>query len=411
MKSRNFVPTTAALFLFALLNTSTAFSGNEGPSGKPATPSANPAMYSLNKDTTPGMIQNGQSTHCSIDGNQVTYTVSQNGQSSTSYGVVTYDETVPSLEAEGNLIGEAYQGAITTRVGHPDSGSTVYSAQIGQSPPTKILHEDGMTIVDNASPAAQTLIAFISRNCYQVTTPTPRQPIAQVQITAPIPRFVPEIYEIDADGSAVLIKGSYTTQLATLSQEMVNQLRAEIESIVVGPLVDPTPSAPNCLGGQSQEFRAFKQDGSGLEIAAHRMCHTLRLANQQGELTYTTLGGLENLHAVALGAAVPLLGEWGTAGANLSARSSGILIDMACARADIAGVVAFDRNGHFEADGTYTQEGGAYPVGGFHSLPAHFSGQLKGDELDITIQYGNGDWQPYTYKFRFGQTGHFARCA
>ena len=38
--------------------------------------------------------------------------------------------------------------------------------------------------------------------------PARSNPIARLEIMAPIPKFVPELFEIDADGSAILIGGA-----------------------------------------------------------------------------------------------------------------------------------------------------------------------------------------------------------
>ena len=175
----------------------------------------------------------------------------------------------------------------------------------------------------------------------------------------------------------------------------------------VAELVDPHPTAPTCVGGSSKQYRAFKQDGTGLLFARNNMCHSFDLPNGEGADARNVLDGLES---IAQGSLVELLGTWGIPGADLTASDTGVSVVFGCSTANIPRQVFLDAQGNFELEGTVTPEGGAQPIGGYHPYPAHFSGHVHGDFLDLTISEPNGQPAP-VYHFQYGAVVPIFHCA
>jgi hypothetical protein len=101
-----------------------------------------------------------------------------------------------------------------------------------------------------------------------------------------------------------------------------------------------------------------------------------------------------------------LSGIWGGQGINLTATDKGVSMEFGCGSARIQQNVELDEQGHFEAEGI-TLPGVMVPVGVDRSKPAHFAGDITGDELTLTVDRGSA---ASTYHLKFGVVSFFPTC-
>lgn len=81
---------------------------------------------------------------------------------------------------------------------------------------------------------------------------------------------------------------------------------------------------------------------------------------------------------------VEIAGTWGGDNAGLIVSGSDVHVHIACTLGDAVGPIRTDANGRFEADGTYNVD--AYPVDRGIIHPAHFSGQISGQVMTLTVK-------------------------
>ena len=88
------------------------------------------------------------------------------------------------------------------------------------------------------------------------------------------------------------------------------------------------------------------------------------------------------------GAPVPLPeGAWGETGVRMWVDATGVSIETDCSHGSIPEPVFLDPQGRFNAEGTYSFEGGPTPVGGFPAEKVLYSGLVKKDEMVLTIRF------------------------
>lgn len=95
-------------------------------------------------------------------------------------------------------------------------------------------------------------------------------------------------------------------------------------------------------------------------------------------------------------------GNWGANGANFIVSDQGAFLDFGCAVAQIPNRILLDKNGEFEMDGTYQNQGGAQPVDGYPLYRARFHGSVDGKllKLDYTVE-GHSDKNSLVLTFDF----------
>ncbi|MEP6764110.1 MAG: hypothetical protein ABJB66_07360 [Gemmatimonadaceae bacterium] len=77
------------------------------------------------------------------------------------------------------------------------------------------------------------------------------------------------------------------------------------------------------------------------------------------------------------------LGTWGGDNAAVIATDSVTHIHVGCTFGDMPPQIMLDANGKFEIDGNYMLH--AYPVSYGPTVPAHFSGQVRGNTLSVSV--------------------------
>ncbi|MDZ4675484.1 MAG: hypothetical protein SGI84_13590 [Gemmatimonadota bacterium] len=77
------------------------------------------------------------------------------------------------------------------------------------------------------------------------------------------------------------------------------------------------------------------------------------------------------------------LGAWGGKGAGVIVTDSVTHVHVGCTLGDIPGRLSLDPEGRFSVAGSYVLQ--AYPVMVGPSMPAVFSGRLRGRELTLTV--------------------------
>ena len=76
-------------------------------------------------------------------------------------------------------------------------------------------------------------------------------------------------------------------------------------------------------------------------------------------------------------------GTWGGDNAGLIVNLNDVHVHIGCTLGDANGPVTTDKNGHFEAVGTYNVD--AYPVNRGIEHPAKFSGDVVGNTMSLTV--------------------------
>ena len=77
------------------------------------------------------------------------------------------------------------------------------------------------------------------------------------------------------------------------------------------------------------------------------------------------------------------LGTWGGDNAAVIATDSVTHIHVGCTFGDMPPNIVLDANGQFEIDGSYMLH--AYPVAYGPTVPAHFSGQVRGKTMSVSV--------------------------
>jgi hypothetical protein len=77
------------------------------------------------------------------------------------------------------------------------------------------------------------------------------------------------------------------------------------------------------------------------------------------------------------------LGTWGGKDAAVLVTEAGAHVHVGCTFGDVTGKVPLDSDGRFTVDGTYVLR--AFPVLVGPTLPAQFSGQVRGETLTLAV--------------------------
>ncbi len=95
------------------------------------------------------------------------------------------------------------------------------------------------------------------------------------------------------------------------------------------------------------------------------------------------------LAALALGCESPtapaVVGEWGGTQASLTLSLSGGAITYPCGAGTIDPAWTLSGDGTFSASGEHFFGGGPVPIGGAMPHPAHYTGQVAGDVLTLSV--------------------------
>jgi hypothetical protein len=78
-------------------------------------------------------------------------------------------------------------------------------------------------------------------------------------------------------------------------------------------------------------------------------------------------------------------GEWGGDQVGLTVTEQGARAEFDCASGEVNQPLMIDAHGRFDVPGTYAQQRGPEPSGGYPRRPARFAGQLTGDALMFKV--------------------------
>ncbi len=90
------------------------------------------------------------------------------------------------------------------------------------------------------------------------------------------------------------------------------------------------------------------------------------------------------------------LGRWGGDAIEVTVMANGGTVRFCCATGTIDQPLVADASGHFEANGTYTFEGGPVPVEGFRAIPAQYSGTVDGSSMILRVSTASEILGPFT---------------
>jgi hypothetical protein len=76
-------------------------------------------------------------------------------------------------------------------------------------------------------------------------------------------------------------------------------------------------------------------------------------------------------------------GDWGGENAGVIVTASSVHVHVGCTFGDVAGKITLDESGSFSVDGSYVLR--AYPIAVGPSLPARFTGRVRGGSLTLSI--------------------------
>ncbi len=105
-------------------------------------------------------------------------------------------------------------------------------------------------------------------------------------------------------------------------------------------------------------------------------------------------------------------GNWGGQHVRLHVRADGASVEYDCARGTIDGTPELDAEGRFDWKGTHLREGpGPIRVGKSpRARPARYTGQVKGDEMSLTLTLTDTSQEVGTYKLTRGSEGFIRKC-
>ncbi|MFY9551058.1 MAG: hypothetical protein WAU32_07905 [Thermoanaerobaculia bacterium] len=82
-----------------------------------------------------------------------------------------------------------------------------------------------------------------------------------------------------------------------------------------------------------------------------------------------------------------LTGNWGGDGAGLQATEAGARMEFDCASGSIDGAITLDKEGRFDAAGTYAREGpGPTRPDQVRGAPVRYEGKVVGDALTLSVR-------------------------
>ena len=108
----------------------------------------------------------------------------------------------------------------------------------------------------------------------------------------------------------------------------------------------------------------------------------------------------------------PLTGEWGGPQARFHLTATGGTLDLACATVRIAAPVRPGAEGSFTAEGAYEDFAGGPTAADVRptSTPAHFSGRVDGNRMQLSVQRA-GDKTTQDFALERGRRVKLIRCA
>ena len=106
-------------------------------------------------------------------------------------------------------------------------------------------------------------------------------------------------------------------------------------------------------------------------------------------------------------------GTWGGTGIALEVTESGGTIDYDCAHGTISEPILLDDGGRFEVKGVhYREHGGPVRDGeGGNGQPVRYSGQVRGDEMTLTVRPEAGGDVIGNYTLVRGKMGRVRKCS
>ena len=103
-------------------------------------------------------------------------------------------------------------------------------------------------------------------------------------------------------------------------------------------------------------------------------------------------------------------GDWGGSHVAMTVTGTGATVQFDCAHGTIPQPLTVDGNGHFDAMGTYTQEGGPTP-GSPVTVDARFSGTLHTtSQLDLSVTLTASSQTLNGFSLQRGTTPTLVRC-
>ena len=105
-------------------------------------------------------------------------------------------------------------------------------------------------------------------------------------------------------------------------------------------------------------------------------------------------------------------GTWGGVHIMIEVANGAATINYDCANGTITGPLTIDSRGRFNWRGTYTRQGpGPIRLGRMpKSLPAVFSGSVKGDAMTLTVKLADTKESLGTFTLKRGSEGRIRRC-
>ncbi len=101
-------------------------------------------------------------------------------------------------------------------------------------------------------------------------------------------------------------------------------------------------------------------------------------------------------------------GNWGAQGANLVVSDKGANLNLDCGGGQISVPIMVSPNGEFDINGSFQNQGGAEPIGGFQVSTVHFHGVVKGNNLELSFSINGAG--PEILSLTLGVTGKLLYC-
>jgi hypothetical protein len=104
-------------------------------------------------------------------------------------------------------------------------------------------------------------------------------------------------------------------------------------------------------------------------------------------------------------------GGWGGDHVFLSVADDGAFIEFDCAHGRIEEPLTLDRDGRFDAGGTYVQErGGPQREGDETGRAVRYRGRVDGDAMMLTLVFGGGVGDLGPFALTYGSRGVLRKC-
>ena len=104
-------------------------------------------------------------------------------------------------------------------------------------------------------------------------------------------------------------------------------------------------------------------------------------------------------------------GTWGGKHISIEVTARKVSIEYDCAHATIDKRIALDRNGRFDVPGMQSSErGGPVRPGPESGYAARFVGQVKGNEMTLTVTNSETNESIGTFTLKYGQQPRLMKC-